>query len=159
MRDTSLGSEGTQPLIRPPKPKVLVSGRKVPITSGGKNQCGLERWKKLRNSLREPKRDLGLMQTHSLWAPALWQQLEGHQWHTGRNWSIWHQGKCSGVLFTRPFSQYPLSLFWADSTQRNIAETHKLHQPGSCGLSHPGNYLRLCPIQLMCVLFYNRPCY
>ena len=37
--------------------------------------------------------DLGLRQTHSLWAPALGQQLEGHLWHTGRNCSAWKQGR------------------------------------------------------------------
>ena len=33
----------------------------------------------------------------------------------------------------------------------------RVHQPDSHGLPCPGNYLRLHPIQLMGVLFYNGP--
>ena len=49
--------------------------------------------------LQEPKH--GLTETQSLWAPALGYQLERHQWHTGRNWSIWHQGETWGAVFSQ----------------------------------------------------------
>ena len=38
----------------------------------------------------------GFTQLHSLWAPALGQQLERKQGHIGRNWIVWHQGESWG---------------------------------------------------------------
>ena len=59
------------------------------MTSGYKNHLGLGQQKELWDSWETPFKgsamDLGLKQTHSLWAAALGQQLEGHQWHVGRN--------------------------------------------------------------------------
>ena len=39
---------------------------------------------------------LGVMQIHSLWALALDQKLEGHQWHE-KNMKFWPQSKCQGT--------------------------------------------------------------
>ena len=95
------------------QPRVTVPGRYIPITSGCKNQWGWERRKKLWCSqdppLKGPAKDLGLMQTHSLWASAPGQQIEGHQWHMGRNLSDWQKGKyqetaSSWTKFQRPGS-------------------------------------------------------
>ena len=62
-------------------------------------------------------------QTHSLWALELGWQLEGHQWHTGRGWSVWHWGE-----------QRPLSLFWAllpySRGAGKLVPCLRLQQPG-----------------------------
>ena len=50
-------------------------------------------WDSQASPLKGPRTTHGLTQTHSLWTPALGQQLEGHQLHTRRHWSVWHQGK------------------------------------------------------------------
>ena len=44
-------------------------------------------------------------------------------------------------------------------SQRAVIPYWRPHKHGSQRLLHPGHYLRLCPIQLTVVLFYNRPCY
>ena len=65
------------------------------VNSGCKNQCGL--WLSEMElefqevPFRRPTH--GLTQTHSLWVPVLGQQLKGHQGHTRRTWTAWHQGK------------------------------------------------------------------
>ena len=56
------------------QPRVPMPGRSASITSGYKIQWGLGQWKKLWDSqespLKGPTADLGLTQTHSLWASA-----------------------------------------------------------------------------------------
>ena len=47
-----------------------------------------------------------LLRIAPLWATALVWQLEGHQWYTGRDRSVWHQGE-----------HRPLSLCWVLSPQ------------------------------------------
>ena len=119
-------------------------------------------WDSQKFPLKEPRTDLGLRPTHSLRAPALRQQLEGHQWHTGRNWSAWHRDKCWGIASSWTKPQRPSSgtvPFLSPSTNRATTPYLRLHQPGSRGLPHPGNYLMLCPIQLTSELFYSRPHY
>ena len=56
------------------QPRVPVPGRYIPINSGRKTQWGLGQQKKLWDyeecPFKGPTVDLGLMQTHSLWASA-----------------------------------------------------------------------------------------
>ena len=86
-----------------PKSRILLARKKVPIISGYKNQWGLSQWKKLLESqaVHLNKVASRLTQTHSLWAPAWGKQLKRHQWHTGRNWRVWHQGTSSGTAFSQ----------------------------------------------------------
>ena len=53
---------------------------------------GRKCWSPTQFPLKNPHMD-SPTQTYSLWAPALGWQPEGHQWCTGRNWSVWHQGE------------------------------------------------------------------
>ena len=94
------------------------------------------------------------MQIHSLWDSAPGQQLEGHQWHTRRSWSDWHLGTC-----------WENASYWAKLQKPGSSIVPSLSPPPTQSqkqwsrLPHPGDYLRLHPIQLTGVLFYNRPCY
>ena len=80
----------SDPTTTPDQPAQGSSARKIrPLTFGCKKQWGLGRQKKLPSSqaslLKGPLTVHGLIQTHSPWAPALGQHLEGHQRHMGRN--------------------------------------------------------------------------
>ena len=135
-----------------PHPRVPVPGRWFPISSGCKNQWCLGQWKKLQDSqastLKGSAMDLGLMQTHSLWAPPPGQQFEGCEWHMGRNWSVWHQDKCwrtapSWTKLQRPGSStVPFLSPPPHRAKEWVTPYWKLHQSGSQGLLHLGDYLR-----------------
>ena len=82
-----------------PQPWVPVPETEVPIISGCENQQRL--WVSEKYGFSSPRHSCLLKglhglthwQTHSLWAPAVGQQFKRYQGHTGRNWSIWLQGK------------------------------------------------------------------
>ena len=71
-------------------------------------------WKKLWDSsetpFKGPVTDLELMQTHTLWDSALWQQLTVHQWPTGKS-EVWVFGYSFHPSKTPEASQwhFPLS--------------------------------------------------
>ena len=83
-----LRSERSQPHIRPRSPGFQCQEDKSPQLLALKISGG---WGSGRNCnsqlspLKGPTMDFGHTQTHSLWAPALRQQLQGHHWHAERN--------------------------------------------------------------------------
>ena len=98
--------------------------------------------------LTGPTTDLRLTLTHSLWALALDQKLEGHQWHD-KNMKFWPQSKCQGTAsfqtkLQRPgISHCPFSQPSPTQSHRAAAPYLRLHQPGSHRLFCTGDYLRL----------------
>ena len=152
-REGYFRSEGSQPHTGP-RSRVPVSGRRVCINTGCKNQWGLrleERncWNPKRFLLKSPWTAHCL--NSNVWSPVLGKQIKRHQRYTGRTELSGNRWELGGSFLPERSASRGYCFSFEPPPFRASRQVPYLrpHQSGSHCLPYPGDSLRVCQIQLL----------